>query len=118
MENLIIIVILAVLIVIGICSTKKHFKGESDCCGGGGAPIEVEEKKLENVITQKTVKIEGMTCEHCKAWVEKSINKIDGAAAKVNLKKKEAVVSLEKAVSDEEIIKAVEDAGYKVTAIQ
>lgn len=117
MENLIIIVILAVLIVIGICSTKKHFKGESDCCGGG-APIEVEEKKLENVITQKTVKIEGMTCEHCKAWVEKSINKIDGAAAKVNLKKKEAVVSLEKAVSDEEIIKAVEDAGYKVTAIQ
>ena len=118
MDNLIIIGIIAVLLLIGLRSTKKHFKGEGECCGGGSAPVQVEEKKLEKVIAQKTVIVDGMTCEHCKAWVEKSINKIDGAAAKVKLKKKEAIISLEKDVSDEEIILAIEDAGYKVRAIK
>lgn len=59
-----------------------------------------------------------MTCDHCKNRVEKSINDIDGAAAKVNLKKKEAIVSLEKDVSDEQILAAVEKAGYTVVSIR
>ena len=118
MENIIIIGIIAVLVVIGIRSTLKHFKGESSCCGGGSKPVPKQNKKLEHVIAQKTVKIEGMTCEHCKNWVEKSINDIDGAAAKVNLKKKEAIISLEKDVPDEQICAAIQKAGYNVVSIQ
>ena len=77
-----------------------------------------QKKKLDKVIAQKIVIVDGMTCEHCKNWVEKSINEIDGAAAKVNLKKKEAVVSLAKEVSDEQIRTAIAKAGYVVVEIR
>ena len=117
MENVIIIGIIVVFIVIGIRSGMKHFKGEGGCCGGS-APAPKQHKRLKNVIAKKTLVIEGMTCDHCKNWVEKSINDIEGAAAKVNLGKKEAVVSLEKEISDEQLQEAVEKAGYKVVEIR
>ena len=39
MENYIIIGVIAVLALIGIRSTVKHFKGQGACCGGGGYHI-------------------------------------------------------------------------------
>lgn len=117
MTDIIIIAIVAVLIIIGIRSGKKHFKGEGGCCGGN-APVKRAHKKLDNVIATKTVKIDGMTCDHCRNWVERSINEIEGAAAKVNLSKKEAVVSMAVEVSDDTICEAVEKAGYKVLEIR
>lgn len=54
MENIIIIGIIVILLAIGFRSTLKHFKGESGCCGGGSAPVEVPEKKLDKVIATKT----------------------------------------------------------------
>lgn len=118
MENVIIIGIILILIFYGIRSGRKHFRGEGGCCGGGSTPVKKQKKKLKNVIAQKTVVIEGMTCEHCKNRVEKSINEIDGAAAKVKFKKKEAVVALEKEISDEQLRMAVEKAGYQVVEIK
>ena len=117
MTDIIIIVIVVVLIFFGIRSGKKHFKGEGGCCGGS-APVKRQNKKLDHVIATKTVKIDGMTCDHCRNWVERSINEIEGAAAKVDLLKKEAVVSLAVEVSDETIRTAVEKAGYKVVEIR
>lgn len=118
MENVIIIGIIVVLLLLGIRSSIKHFKGEGGCCGGGDSTVKKQKKKLKNVIARKIVIIEGMTCDHCKNRVEKSINDMDGAAAKVNLGKKEAIVSLEKDVSDEQIKTAIEKAGYKVVEIR
>ena len=119
MTDFIIVAIIVVLIAVGIASGKKHFKGEGGCCGGGsGEPVKKQTKKLNDVIGQKVVVIEGMTCDHCKNWVEKSINSIDGAAAKVNLKKKEAVVFMEKEIADEVIRSAIEKAGYSVVEIR
>lgn len=118
MQDLIIVGIIVVLVIVGIVSGRKHFKGEGGCCGGS-KPVPRQNKKLDNVVAQRTVIIEGMTCEHCQNWVEKSINEIEGAAAKVNLKKKEAVVSLATAeVTDDMIREAVEKAGYKVVEIR
>lgn len=117
MENEIIIAILVVLIFFGIRSSIKHFRRQGGCCGGS-APVKKKRKKLKKVVAKKTVIVEGMTCEHCKCRVERSINEIDGAAAKVNLKRKEAVVSLEKEISDGQLRTAVEKAGYKVVAIR
>lgn len=117
MENIIIIAILVVLIIIGIRSSIKHFKGEGGCCGGGSS-VKPKKKKLKNVIGKKTVIIEGMSCEHCKNRVEISINEIEGAAAKVNLGRKEAVVSMEKDISDEQIRAVIEKAGYTVVEIR
>ncbi len=59
------------------------------------------------------LKIEGMTCMHCKMRVEKSLKSVSGVTGvQVDLAKKEAVVtgSAEQAV----MAKAVADAGYKV----
>ena len=116
MENLIIIVFIAVLLLVGLNSTRKHFKGKGGCCGGGGTYI--SKKKLAKVIAKKTVVIEGMTCENCQARVARVLNDIEGMAATVNLKKKEALVSMEKEISDEVIRAAIEKAGYNVVEIR
>ena len=117
MADVVIVGILIILIIIGMRSGVKHFKGEGGCCGGGSS-VKVKRKKLKRVVKQRTVVIEGMTCEHCKARVESRLNELDGVSAKVNLKRKTAVVSMEKEVEDEVIKKAIENAGYEVIEIR
>lgn len=112
MENVVIIVIIAVILLIAIKPTIDHFKGKGGCCGGGGM---VEEHKIltDPIIDKQTFKVEGMSCDNCRIRVERAINAIDGVVAHVNLKKKIAVVEYSVKVPDEEIIAAVEKAGYK-----
>lgn len=98
--------------MIGVIYTVNHFKGKSACCGGGNTYV--SKKKLKKVIATKTYTIEGMTCENCKARVERYINDMDGVVGKVNLKKKELRVSMEREVSDDEIKAIISKAGYKV----
>ena len=117
MENVIIIGVLLILLVMGIRSTIKHFKGESSCCGGGST-VKVKKKKLKTVVLQKTVIVEGMTCDHCKNRVERALNEVEGVSANVNLKKKQAVVSMEKEVGEEQIRRVIEKAGYEVVEIR
>ena len=57
-------------------------------------------------------------CEHCVKAVTEAINKIDGAAAKVNLSENEAVVSYDRELDDEQLRKIVKDAGYRVVSIK
>ena len=59
MENIIIIGVIVVLILLGIRSSMKHFRGEGGCCGGS-TPAPKQHKKLKNVIAKKTIIIEGM----------------------------------------------------------
>ncbi|MGN0325233.1 MAG: heavy-metal-associated domain-containing protein [Lachnospiraceae bacterium] len=117
MENIIIIGILSILVIIGVRSGVKHFKGEGGCCGGG-SDVKVKRKKLKQVVKQRTVVIEGMTCRHCKDRVESRLNSLAGVSAKVNLKRKTAVVSMEEDFEDEVIRKAIENAGYEVIEIR
>ncbi len=112
MQDLIIIGILVVLLIVGVRSTMKYFKKKSGCCGSGS--VYIPKKKLQNVIAKKTFIVEGMTCENCEARVVRAVNDIDGLAAKVNLKKKEVIVSMEREVGDEEIKEAIKKAGYEV----
>ena len=65
---------------------------------------------------KKILMIEGMSCPHCSARVESALNAIEGVRAAVELKKKRAIVETE--VADDVLVKAVEDAGYKVTAVK
>lgn len=119
MADIIILLIVLVVIIFAVKGTIKHFKGEGGCCGGGGKGlVDSTKKTLEHPkIGEKTVKISGMHCDHCVGSVAAAINKIDGAAAKVNLKKEEAVVSYDRQISDDEIRNAVEDAGFTVVSI-
>ena len=59
-----------------------------------------------------------MHCENCKNRVERQINKIAGAVAKVDLKRKIAVVSMSRMVEDEELREAVERLDFKVLKIE
>ena len=68
---------------------------------------------------KKLVSIEGMCCAHCAARVEKALSAVSGViSADVKLKKNLAVIRSRDEVSDDEIKRVVEDAGYKVTAIE
>lgn len=64
----------------------------------------------------KTLKVQGMTCNHCVMRVAKALRAIPGVQdAKVDLQKAEAIVSYEEAkVSAEKLSAAVVEAGYKV----
>lgn len=65
----------------------------------------------------KTMKIEGMSCSHCSARVEKALNAVAGVSAQVDLESKKATVTLSQPVEDAILRKAVEDAGYEVVSI-
>ena len=112
MENYIIIGIIAIIIIIAILSSVKHFKGEGGCCGGGS--YKPKRKKLSGIKYTKKFKVGGMHCEHCKNRVEEAVNDIKGVAGRVDLKKGELTVSYAEDVYDEIIKAKIERAGYTV----
>lgn len=65
----------------------------------------------------KTIIIEGMSCGHCQARVEKALNAIEGIQASVDLASKTATVQLTKEISDDSLKTAISDAGYDVVSI-
>ncbi|MGX1889947.1 copper chaperone CopZ [Bacillus subtilis] len=64
---------------------------------------------------QKTLQVEGMSCQHCKA-VETSVGELDGVSAvHVNLEAGKVDVSFDAdKVSVKDIADAIEDQGYDV----
>ena len=68
---------------------------------------------------QKTMKIEGMMCQHCEARVKKTLEKLDGVSeAQVSHTAGTAVVTLTADVADAVLRQAVEDQDYTVLAIE
>ena len=91
----------------------RLFQGES-----GQSPAkdnETNECKGEMISMEKKVVIEGMMCMHCRAHAEKALNALEGVTATVDLESKTATVTGE--VSDEAIMAAIDEAGYKVVSI-
>ena len=116
MGTVIVVIVLIVIVLFAMRGSFKHMKGEGGCCGGS-APKKVKKQKLTQVAETKTMKIEGMTCDNCRKRVENALNSLTGVNASVNLSRKEAVVKMEKALSDEILKKAVEELGYQVKTI-
>ena len=123
MVNIIVIIILMILIggaVTYIIKAKKSGVKCIGCPAGGSCPGsgKMPKKKLAGrVIGRKTIKISGMHCAHCAVDVANALNQIDGAAAKVSLKDSSAEVSLDREIDKDELIHAVEKAGFKVVSI-
>ncbi len=63
-----------------------------------------------------TLKVEGMSCGHCKAAVEKALKETNGVRdAEVNLTSKTVEVTYDQdRVDRASLVKAIEDAGYDV----
>lgn len=87
----------------GKISSNKNIKDKNK---------EGDKRKME-----KIVKIEGMSCGHCQKRVEDALNSIAGVEAQVDLNKAQANIKASEDVTDEALIKAVEDAGYEVVGI-
>ena len=63
------------------------------------------------------VKIEGMTCGHCQARVQKALDLIPGISANVDLESGLATIKGAMLPAVEIVKKAVEEAGYEVKEI-
>lgn len=76
------------------------------------------QKKEEELIMQKTMKIEGMMCGHCEATVKKTLEAIQGVEeAVVSHEAGTAVVTLSEEVLPDVLKEAVEAKDYQVTEI-
>ena len=63
------------------------------------------------------LKIDGMKCPMCVKHVDKALNDVKGASdVVVSLEENQATVNADAALKDE-LVKAVEDCGYKVTEV-
>lgn len=66
----------------------------------------------------KKVFIEGMSCGHCAARIEKSLGKLEGVATvKVNLAGKFAEIDTAKELDDQSVLAAIDAAGYQFVKI-
>ncbi len=87
---------------------KEAIKEVKEERNGKKMPSGKGEKEMEKVI-----EVEGMMCAHCQMHVQKALAAVEGVSeAAVDLEAKKAVVKLSQEVSDETLMKAVEDAGY------
>ncbi len=65
----------------------------------------------------ETVKVKGMSCNHCVMSVTKALTKLDGIQnVQVDLQKGEVRFDNRKAVALDKIEKAITDAGYEVVS--
>lgn len=77
---------------------------------------EQSEAKEDVTVSQKRVELEirGMSCAHCVATVKRALESVSGVSqATVDLDSQWALVSADNYVRDEDLVKAVEGAGYQ-----
>ena len=119
-------VIIAAVFGVGIYNLYNNFfKGTSTCCKNSSACSECPMSKAhENYRTRieaiakfklkKTIDIEGMTCAHCTAAVDKALESIDGVAiAAASVEKQSVEVALDFGVPDDLLKEAIRKAGYQ-----
>lgn len=65
---------------------------------------------------ESIIKVEGMTCDHCKKAVEGALTEVEGVkSAAVDLEAANVTVEHEEAVSFDTMKDAIEEQGYDVT---
>ena len=117
MTDMVIIVVLLFILAMALLHTRKHFKS-GGCCGSGSNTIRSKKSLTEPELGEKTLVIDGMSCENCEIRVENALNRLDGVAAKVSFKKKRAVVAYSAEISEELLKSTVEKLGYHVIEVR
>ena len=98
-------------------SPKRDKKIKQNFTGSIPLPIEgianSNTRKEANNMAEKTLKVEGMMCQHCERHVKEALEKIDGVdSAVANHETNSVLVQLSKDVAEADFEKAVTDAGY------
>lgn len=73
---------------------------------------------MEHEIRTMEVSIEGMTCAHCQARVEKALSQFPGVESHVDLERKAATLTGRMLPDEKAVREAVEDAGYTVAGVR
>ncbi len=116
--DIILILIVAAILFFALKGSVKHFKGEGGCCGGSVSDkVKVDDKNLSHYPYSVTVNTSGMKCEGCKTKVENALNSKIGVYAIADYKKNTVKVHMKNELSDDEIKKAITEAGYTVNSI-
>lgn len=69
-------------------------------------------------MSEKSLKIEGMTCGHCVMSVTKELSKLPGAKdVTVDLASQSAHLTTDDSVTDQQLAEAVDEAGYKLVSV-
>jgi copper chaperone CopZ len=67
----------------------------------------------------KTLQVQGMTCGHCKAKVEKSLVDLSEiSSAEVDLIDGTVEINGDEEINDDKLIKTIYEAGYKLVSIE
>lgn len=98
-------------------SPKRDKKIKQNFTGSIPLPVEgianSNTRKEVNNMAEKTLKVEGMMCQHCERHVKEALEKIDGVdSAVANHETNSVLVQLSKDVAEADFEKAVTDAGY------
>ena len=73
----------------------------------------------KNIKTRQIdVQVSGMTCSSCVNTIEKSLNKLPGVRAVVNLAMESAHIIAPDNISEDQIIKAIKDSGYQASTFK
>ncbi len=73
---------------------------------------------MSDTATQQVeLELTGMTCASCANRIERKLNKLEGVSATVNYATEKAAVSYDGAVTTDDLIQAVESAGYGARTI-
>lgn len=76
-------------------------------------------RKKETDMEKKIMKIDGMSCDHCKARVEKALKDVTGVLdAQVNLEKNQVLIDFSTEVPEDLLNVAVIEAGYEPKGIK
>lgn len=100
---------------------KQRSEVEGSSSPAEEQPVECnrDDQGKEGKEMTKTISIEGMSCGHCTARVEKALSEVEGVTGvTVSLDDKNAVVAMEEEVADDLLKGVVAEAGYEVTGIQ
>ena len=116
MGTVIILLVLAVVVFFALKSSKKHMKGEGDCCGGSSDTLTT--KYLNQILDQRKVYIEGIHCQNCEKKIRTAINKVSYLSCNEIEEQRLAVVSANQMIKDDEIIDIIEKTGYKVNKME
>ncbi len=117
MPNLVGVVISAAITALGLRAAVRHLRRENTCCDKGEY-FPPSKELTATIIGSKVVHLRGMHCENCQRRVEALLETIEGVSARADLAGQQAVLSMSRTITDEEIFAALAGSGYQVTKIK
>ena len=118
LTNIVIIAIVVIFCIYGVRKFKKNVT--SGCCDSGDdeKKVRVKDKNKDNYPYTVKLKVDGMTCSHCREKVENTLNGEEGCWASVDLDTGTATVRMKTEIPQEEFERVIRHAGYTLTGME